>query len=439
MKLTPSRRTVCRVLWRDWRKICDHGSIEGRWPGRGRLCNTTELFALCTRVAAWPGVGWLGVQSHVCWCVQDYGSRGLSDDSHRQAIRIIIIIFKQLARLWPAGVRQDAGKMPGAKQADISDRWPAVPIEPNYRLGRSKNHSFLLPKKVFSGSKYPKTISYNFDNSSTAGHPDKYLLTPFSDLNLIGSALVLCHGTSCTGFPCFGRQIKKTHEFYRWSHYGVYLCFLASWFPREESPMTSRSMPRSNEMTYEVFVWSGVWGPLSRTVVLPWLCHQGPLQSHNPVCCGSINFFYYPVSEFVEFLQPCFIFLTFCVPGFHSRILPLLPQCVVVTQYFWVCGPYTSTSRKFIWVVFLVSIDRSRRGDCLISTFVQFCWVQLDTWITIHKVPLLLEVRKGFSVKHQFIGGWLSICPICILSSVAKNISWLDNLCFVEPGYEPQQ
>ena len=36
-----------------------------------------------------------------------------------------------------------------------------------YRLGHPQNYLFLLSKKIFSGSKYPKKTSFHFENRST--------------------------------------------------------------------------------------------------------------------------------------------------------------------------------------------------------------------------------------------------------------------------------
>ena len=39
--------------------------------------------------------------------------------------------------------------------------------EPKYGLGHPENHLFLFSKKLFSGSKYPTNISFNFEQGST--------------------------------------------------------------------------------------------------------------------------------------------------------------------------------------------------------------------------------------------------------------------------------
>ena len=41
-----------------------------------------------------------------------------------------------------------------------------LPFQPKYQLGHPKNYLFSLPTKIFSGSKYPKTTSFNFENRS---------------------------------------------------------------------------------------------------------------------------------------------------------------------------------------------------------------------------------------------------------------------------------
>ena len=43
-----------------------------------------------------------------------------------------------------------------------------LPFLPNYRLAHPENYLFLLSKKIFSGSKYPKIILFNFEKGSTA-------------------------------------------------------------------------------------------------------------------------------------------------------------------------------------------------------------------------------------------------------------------------------
>ena len=42
-----------------------------------------------------------------------------------------------------------------------------LPFWPNYRLAHPKNYLFLLSRKMFSGSKYPKNILFNFEKGST--------------------------------------------------------------------------------------------------------------------------------------------------------------------------------------------------------------------------------------------------------------------------------
>ena len=45
--------------------------------------------------------------------------------------------------------------------------WSVLPFLPNYRLAHPDNYLFLLSKKIFSGSKYPKHILFNFEKGST--------------------------------------------------------------------------------------------------------------------------------------------------------------------------------------------------------------------------------------------------------------------------------
>ena len=42
---------------------------------------------------------------------------------------------------------------------------PVLPFQPNYRLAHPKNYLFILSKKIFSGSKYPKNILFNFEKN----------------------------------------------------------------------------------------------------------------------------------------------------------------------------------------------------------------------------------------------------------------------------------
>ena len=42
-----------------------------------------------------------------------------------------------------------------------------LPFHPNYRLAHPENYLFLLSKKIFSGSKYPKNILFTFEKGST--------------------------------------------------------------------------------------------------------------------------------------------------------------------------------------------------------------------------------------------------------------------------------
>ena len=43
-----------------------------------------------------------------------------------------------------------------------------LPFWPKYRLGHPENYLFSLPKKIFSGSKYPKIKLLDFEKGSTA-------------------------------------------------------------------------------------------------------------------------------------------------------------------------------------------------------------------------------------------------------------------------------
>ena len=47
---------------------------------------------------------------------------------------------------------------------------PAKFFSPKYRLGHPENYLCLLSKKIFSGSKYPKNILFNFEKGSTVQH-----------------------------------------------------------------------------------------------------------------------------------------------------------------------------------------------------------------------------------------------------------------------------
>ena len=51
--------------------------------------------------------------------------------------------------------------------ANISAWSPVLPIQPRYRLAHPENYLFSLSKKIFSGSKYPKNIKFNFEKRST--------------------------------------------------------------------------------------------------------------------------------------------------------------------------------------------------------------------------------------------------------------------------------
>ena len=42
-----------------------------------------------------------------------------------------------------------------------------LPFQPNHRLAHPENYLFLLSIKIFSGSKYPKNILFNFEKGST--------------------------------------------------------------------------------------------------------------------------------------------------------------------------------------------------------------------------------------------------------------------------------
>ena len=51
----------------------------------------------------------------------------------------------------------------------ISKGPPTVlPFQPKYRLGHPENYLFLLSKKLFIGSKYPKINLFNFEKNFTA-------------------------------------------------------------------------------------------------------------------------------------------------------------------------------------------------------------------------------------------------------------------------------
>ena len=58
-----------------------------------------------------------------------------------------------------------------ARQAVIL--FSVLPLQPKHRLGHPENHLFLLSKKLFIGSKYPKNKLFNFEKNFTACFPDQ--------------------------------------------------------------------------------------------------------------------------------------------------------------------------------------------------------------------------------------------------------------------------
>ena len=56
--------------------------------------------------------------------------------------------------------RQDE---PQPQYASVS----VLPFSPKYRLAQPGNYLFSLSKKIFSGSKYPKSILFSFEKGST--------------------------------------------------------------------------------------------------------------------------------------------------------------------------------------------------------------------------------------------------------------------------------
>ena len=64
-------------------------------------------------------------------------------------------------------------------RGDLSNVWAkakalvvgiTVLFSPKKRLGHPRNYLFSLSTKVFSGSEYPRHISFNFENRSTGRH-----------------------------------------------------------------------------------------------------------------------------------------------------------------------------------------------------------------------------------------------------------------------------
>ena len=47
-----------------------------------------------------------------------------------------------------------------------------LPFKSKYRFGHHEDYLFSLSKKIFSGLKYPKKISFNFEKGSTGGSGD---------------------------------------------------------------------------------------------------------------------------------------------------------------------------------------------------------------------------------------------------------------------------
>ena len=45
-----------------------------------------------------------------------------------------------------------------------------LPFQPKYRLGHPENYLFVLSKKIFTGSKYPKINLFNFEKNFTGGN-----------------------------------------------------------------------------------------------------------------------------------------------------------------------------------------------------------------------------------------------------------------------------
>ena len=44
---------------------------------------------------------------------------------------------------------------------------PVLLFKPKYQLGHPENYLFSLSKDIFSGSEYPRTFLFNFENRST--------------------------------------------------------------------------------------------------------------------------------------------------------------------------------------------------------------------------------------------------------------------------------
>ena len=42
-----------------------------------------------------------------------------------------------------------------------------LPFQPKHRLGHPENYLFLIPEKLFIGSKYPKIVLFNFEKNFT--------------------------------------------------------------------------------------------------------------------------------------------------------------------------------------------------------------------------------------------------------------------------------
>ena len=81
---------------------------------------------------------------------------------------------------------------------------PVLPFQPKYRLSHPENYLFLLSKKLFTGSEYPKNKLFNFEKNFT-GCDD---MIPF----LTYPSMVLTTVRHFATYSCYCASFQNTYD-----------------------------------------------------------------------------------------------------------------------------------------------------------------------------------------------------------------------------------